>query len=117
MWINYISNGIKYGGRPDEFLVPHLTLGADAHTQTSADTNKVRFWIKDNGRGLSTDQTQQLFTPFERLHNVRAEGQGLGLSIVQRIIEKLGGDVFVESTLDEGSTFYFTLPSSPTDNT
>ena len=110
VWVNYISNGIKYGGRPDEFVVPHLTLGADQNSVKAGNDNEtVRFWIKDNGPGLSPEETQQLFTPFERLHNVQTEGHGLGLSIVQRIVEKLGGEVSVESEIGVGSTFYFTL--------
>jgi len=53
-----------------------------------------------------------LFTPFIRLHKERAEGHGLGLSIVQQIAEKLGGQVGVESEPKQGSLFYFTLPAA-----
>jgi hypothetical protein len=52
----------------------------------------------------------RLFTPFTRLDQVRAEGHGLGLSIVRRIVEKLGGEAGVESAIGQGSTFYFALP-------
>jgi signal transduction histidine kinase len=57
-----------------------------------------------------------LFTPFTRLNQVRAKGHGLGLSIVRRIVEKLGGQVGVESQIGQGSSFFFTLPgaASPT---
>jgi signal transduction histidine kinase len=98
VWANYLSNGLKYGGRP-----PVLELGA-----TEMD-NAVRFWVKDNGEGLSPEAKEKLFTPFTRLHNNRAEGHGLGLSIVQQIIEQLGGEVGVDTELGKGSTFYFTL--------
>jgi two-component system sensor histidine kinase/response regulator len=100
IWANYISNGIKYGGEP-----PRLTLGADWQKE-----GMVRFWVHDNGEGLSPEAQAKLFTPFTRLHQKRAEGQGLGLSIVQQIAEKLGGQVGVESEIGQGSTFYFTLP-------
>jgi signal transduction histidine kinase len=57
-----------------------------------------------------------LFTPSTRLDQVRAKGHGLGLSIVRRIVEKLGGQVGVESRVGQGSSFFFTLPGkvSPT---
>jgi signal transduction histidine kinase len=100
VWVNYISNALKYGGRP-----PRVELGATARDGT------VHFWVRDNGEGLGEQEQDSLFTEFTRLHQVRAGGYGLGLSIVRRIVEKLGGDVGVESEVGEGSTFYFTLPS------
>lgn len=102
VWINYIGNAIKYGGQP-----PYVRLGA-----TKQADNMVRFWVQDNGSGLSLAEQVQLFTPFTRLNQVRAEGHGLGLSIVQRIIDKLGGQVGVESqgVAGQGSIFWFTLP-------
>ncbi|MDM8565634.1 response regulator [Candidatus Halobeggiatoa sp. HSG11] len=102
IWANYISNGLKYGGYP-----PKLELGADI----IEDDNMVRFWIKDNGQGLSTEAQAKLFIPFTRLHtNAQAEGHGLGLSIIQQIAERLNGKVGVESEVGQGSTFYFSLP-------
>jgi len=104
VWVNYISNGIKYGGTP-----PQLTLGA-----TRLDNGLIRFWIRDNGDGLSPDEQSQLFTPFTRLHARRADGSGLGLFIVSRIVERLGGTVGVESSGEpgQGSCFSFTLPAA-----
>ena len=101
-WVNYMSNGLKYGGRP-----PHLTLGA-----TRLQEGWIRFWVRDNGPGLTEQEQEKLFTPFSRLHKVRAQGQGLGLSIVRRIIEKLGGQVGVESQPGQGSMFFFSLPDA-----
>jgi PAS domain S-box-containing protein len=100
VWVNYISNAIKYGGQP-----PKVTLGAEL-----AENGMVRFWVKDNGRGIPPDQRNRVFTPFTRLDQVRAKGHGLGLSIVQRIVHKLGGEVSFESAVGEGSVFSFTLP-------
>jgi PAS domain S-box-containing protein len=99
VWVNYLSNGIKYGGQP-----PRLELGA----ATQAD-GMVHFWVRDNGRGLTPEEQARLFTPFTQLSQVRATGHGLGLSIVRRIVEKLGGHVGVESEVGQGSVFSFTL--------
>jgi signal transduction histidine kinase len=104
VWVNYISNALKYGGRP-----PYVELGA------TAQDGAVRFWVRDNGAGLTAEEQGNLFTEFTRLHQVRAEGYGLGLSIVRRIVEKLGGDVGVESEPGQGSVFYFTLPGDAPD--
>jgi signal transduction histidine kinase len=111
VWANYISNAIKYGGQP-----PHIEIGVDHPENQSTDQPApVRFWVRDNGSGLAPEEQAQLFTPFTRLGQVQVQGHGLGLSIVQRIIEKLGGQVGVESTGTpaQGSTFYFTLPQAP----
>lgn len=105
VWSNYISNAIKYGGRP-----PVVQLGWDELPATTQHPKRIRFWVKDNGQGLTTAQCAKLFTPFTRLEeHGRAEGHGVGLSIVQRIMEKLEGEVGVESTPGQGSLFWFTL--------
>lgn len=104
VWVNYLGNAIKYGGKP-----PRVELGASP----TAD-GFVQFWVRDNGRGLTSDEQAKLFTRFERLDRVRVTGHGLGLSIVKHIVEKLGGRVSVESSgvPGQGSTFSFTLPQA-----
>lgn len=99
IWANYISNALKYGGTP-----PQVELGLDEYEDS------IRFWVRDNGPGLTPEQQAQLFVPFTRLHTHRADGHGLGLSIVRSIMEKLGGSAGVESTPGQGSRFYFVLP-------
>lgn len=101
VWHNYVENGIKYGGRP-----PVLALGADP-----APGGMVRFWVRDNGPGISDADRETVFRPFTRLHQDRAEGHGLGLSIVQRIVKALGGEVGVRRLPEGGSEFFFTLPA------
>jgi signal transduction histidine kinase len=102
VWINYLSNGLKYGGTP-----PRLELGAT----TQAD-GMVRYWVRDNGPGIPLETRNKLFAEFTRLEQTRAQGHGLGLSIVKRIVEKLGGRVGMESADGQGSTFYFSLKES-----
>ena len=89
------------GGKEEE--------GGEAHAD-----GMVRFWVRDNGAGLRPEQQAQLFKPFTQLAQARATGYGLGLSIVQRIAEKLGGQVGVESSgaPGQGCTFSFTLPAT-----
>jgi PAS domain S-box-containing protein len=102
VWVNYIINGLKYGGQP-----PRLELGFDKQSG-----GMVCFWVKDNGRGISAENQPRLFTEFTRLEKGQAEGHGLGLSIVKRIVTRLGGTVGVDSELGQGSRFYFCLPVS-----
>lgn len=100
IWVNYLTNGLKYGGNP-----PHLIVGADYLSTGS----QARFSVRDNGKGLTEKERAQLFIPFRRLHSGK-DGHGLGLSIVQQIVEKLNGEVGAESWPQQGSLFYFTLP-------
>jgi PAS domain S-box-containing protein len=103
IWVNYISNAIQYGGDP-----PRVELGGE-----HLDNGAARFWVRDNGQGLSEEEQDRLFAPFTQLHQVRVNGHGLGLSIVHRIVDKLGGEVGVESEVGQGSLFWFTLPILP----
>jgi signal transduction histidine kinase len=103
VWLNYLSNGIKYGGRP-----PRLELGASKMDEA------IRFWLRDNGAGIPKEAQGSLFSEFTRLGTREIEGTGLGLSIVKRIVNKLGGQVGVESKVGQGSEFYFTLPTVKT---
>jgi two-component system, sensor histidine kinase and response regulator len=106
VWANYLSNALKYGGRPDADppAPPRIELGADDDCAPF-----VRFWVRDNGVGIPAEQHGRLFAPFCRVTTSRESGHGLGLSIVQRIVERLGGEVGVVSAAGKGSTFSFTL--------
>jgi PAS domain S-box-containing protein len=104
VWENYLTNALKYGGRP-----PRVVLGwSPAPTEAAA----PRFWVRDNGSGIPREQWSELFVPFSRLSPKSGRGHGLGLSIARQIVETLGGEVGLESELGKGSTFWFTLPRS-----
>jgi len=104
VWVNYMSNAIKYGGSP-----PKIEFGWD---KKSNHKGMLRFWIRDNGNGISHENQERLFEKYERLDQLKIEGSGLGLSIVRGIMEKLGGDVGIESEIGKGSLFYFILPDA-----
>ena len=122
VWINYISNGLKYGGSPPRLEVgfsyeePSITTTGCPDIITSSeetqDIEEIYFWVRDNGEGLTPEEQERLFVPFERLDQMRVEGHGLGLSIVRRIVERLGGRVGIESEVGKGSIFWFTLPAA-----
>ena len=104
VWANYLSNALKYGGRP-----PRVELGASARSD-----GMLRFWTRDNGPGIPPEACTRLFTPYNQISHLNSNsGHGLGLSIVLSIVEKLGGQVGVESELGQGSLFFFTLPVGP----
>lgn len=104
VWANYISNALKYGGKP-----PVIELGA-----TDLGNGWIRFWVRDNGPGIAPEEQDRLFVPFTRMDQIRARGHGLGLSIVRQIVERMGGEVGVESQPGQGATFYFTLRAAST---
>ncbi len=101
VWLNYLSNAIKYGGQP-----PIIRLGCE-----QLDLEMVKFWVEDNGAGMTVEEQARLFMPFDRINQVRVEGHGLGLSIAHRIVMHCGGSVGVESRPGHGSRFHFTLPA------
>lgn len=105
IWTNYISNALKYGGTD-----PQITLGGE----TNPDGQSARFWVQDSGPGLDAAAQEMMFVPFTQISAVRASGHGLGLSIVRRIAEKLGGKVGVISAPGAGARFWFELPTLAT---
>jgi light-regulated signal transduction histidine kinase (bacteriophytochrome) len=98
---NLVGNAIKYRG-PE---APRIHVSAH-HGNTG-----WMFSVQDNGIGISPEYAQQIFGVFKRLHGQNYPGTGIGLAICQRIVERYGGRIWVESALGEGSTFFFTLPA------
>jgi len=104
---NLIDNAIKYNVPNGE-----ITLGVER----VKDQPYVQISIKDTGIGIPADQINKLFTKFFRAENVSSahpDGTGLGLYIAKNIIKRHGGEIWAESEINRGSTFYFTLPTDP----
>lgn len=99
---NLIGNAIKYRSHDK----PQI------HISSKEEKNQYIFSVKDNGIGIDSEHQNRIFTIFQRLHrNDEYEGTGIGLVIAQKIIQELGGAIWVESELGKGSTFYFTIPN------
>ncbi|MBC7475646.1 MAG: GHKL domain-containing protein [Candidatus Sericytochromatia bacterium] len=98
---NLLSNAIKYR---------HPNRALEIHVNCQQKDNEWFFSVKDNGVGIDSENFERVFQPFERLHTWNeVEGIGLGLSFCKKIIEQYGGDMWVESEPDIGSSFFFTL--------
>jgi signal transduction histidine kinase len=128
VWINYLSNALKYGGdRPrieldwQRGIDDEVDILSDLrfYPATSGDAllgdngSIVNFWVRDHGSGISKERLPTIFGSFSSRQQTEVRGHGLGLSIVKRIVDKLGGQVWVESELGRGSAFGFTLEAQP----
>jgi signal transduction histidine kinase len=102
---NLIGNALKY-------------RSAEAPRILVAAVRSPNAWIlsvKDNGIGISSEYHEKIFSPFKRLHGQQYPGSGVGLAICRRIMERIGGQIWVESELGHGATFYFSVPAAATE--
>ena len=101
---NLISNALKYRGQ----LPPRVHISAERQD------GLWRIAVQDNGVGIAPEYHKKIFGVFKRLHGRNVAGTGIGLAICQRVVERYGGRIWVESEVDHGATFYFTLPAVQT---
>jgi PAS domain S-box-containing protein len=108
---NLLGNAVKFskpGGKPHVHVRAEATLRVSTDTSIHSFKKFVRIWIEDNGIGISQNTQQRIFELFQRGANDR-EGTGLGLAIVRKVVERMGGQVGVESEEGAGSRFWVDL--------
>jgi signal transduction histidine kinase len=105
VFVNLIGNALKFA-KPGQ--LPSVEVFA-----MESSRHEITFCVRDKGIGFDSEKADDLFQPFQRLHGSNVDGHGVGLSIVQRAIERLGGRIWVQAAPNEGASFYFTLPVLP----
>jgi light-regulated signal transduction histidine kinase (bacteriophytochrome) len=101
--VNLLSNALKFTRRRELAIVE-----IDGRLQDK----ELVYFVRDNGAGFDMQYARRLFGVFQRMHRAEEyEGTGVGLSIVQRIILRHGGRIWAEAAINQGATFFFTLPA------
>ena len=108
LFTNLLTNAIKYNDKAEKWVEIGFTQSGKGDPK---DPLLYTFYVRDNGIGIPPHHLERVFQIFKRLHaqDQYGGGTGAGLTIVQKIVERHGGKIWVESTIGEGSTFYFTL--------
>ena len=113
VFANLIGNAVQY---LDPARPGRIEIGTTDLDEPELPGLQV-YYVKDNGLGIPPAYHQRMFTAFNRLHADAAQGEGIGLALVRRMVERHGGRIWLESTAGAGTTFFVALPSSPREGT
>jgi light-regulated signal transduction histidine kinase (bacteriophytochrome) len=103
---NLVANAIRYRSS----ALPRVRLSA------LPEAGLWHFRCEDNGVGIAPQFYEKIFEPFKRLHGQEIPGSGIGLALCKKILQRYGGEIWVESKVGEGSTFQFTIPIATSDD-
>jgi light-regulated signal transduction histidine kinase (bacteriophytochrome) len=111
VFVNLIGNAIKFSRHQ---IAPVIEVGfIENPNPLPSPVSAITYYVKDNGAGFDEQYSHKLFGVFQRLHSEEEfEGTGVGLALVQRIIQRHNGSIRAEGKRDKGATFYFTLPDA-----
>lgn len=116
IFANLLGNALNY---LDPARPGNVEVGSrDSHSepgQENANGDQRIYYVKDNGLGIDAEHLPKIFLAFQRLHPTVAAGEGIGLPLVRRMVERHGGRIWVESAVGQGSTFFVSLPAHPSD--
>ena len=105
-----VSLQVRHGTTEEVSVIDRIGIQPTISVGARPDSDNMwRFAVTDNGIGFSKKDYQRVFEPFMRLHNDTVQGTGLGLATCKKIVERHGGTIRCESTVGEGTTFFFTL--------
>ena len=107
VFANLVGNALDY-------FDPHLSGNIDIgclNNLATMDSQVQTYFVKENGQGISDKGRAIVFQPFQRMHTHMAPGEGIGLVIVKRAVERHGGKIWFESVAGEGTTFFVALPA------